>query len=162
MKNSKGKNVWIGVAVILVVAIIVFLFSLLKKETVGVDGIISPNSNNTALFPPSTLDTSGSSVQGTKPISISYIDALAKYANKRIQLDKNCQAFPNTVTYKDNTGIMIDNRSPEVRTIKIGTSFTIKAWGFKIITLPNVVLQSKTIFVDCDKSLNVATILVQE
>jgi len=87
---------------------------------------------------------------------------LVKYADRRIQLDTVCQAHPNTVTYKDNTGIMIDNRSPQTRTVKVGTNFTIKPWGFKIVVLPDVYLVSKTLLVDCDGSQNVATVLVQE
>jgi hypothetical protein len=95
-------------------------------------------------------------------VSIAYADALIKYADRRIQLDKTCQAHPNTVTYKDNTGIMIDNRSPQTRTVKVGITFTIKPWGFKIVVLPNVYLTSKTLLVDCGQYQNVATILVQE
>ena len=98
----------------------------------------------------------------TPPTSISYQDALIKYADRRIQLDEACQAHPSNVTYKDNTGIMIDNRSAKTRTVKIGTAFTIKPYGFKIVVLPDTYLKSKTILVDCDQSQNVATILIQE
>ena len=99
---------------------------------------------------------------GAKGTSLSYKDALIKYADKRIQFDQACQAVPNNVTYKDNTGIMLDNRSPQARTIKIGTNYTVKGYGFKIVFLPDVYLKAKTILVNCDKSKNVATILVQE
>ena len=79
-----------------------------------------------------TQDTAPAQVEGavvTTPIS--YAQALIKYADRRIQLDKICQAHPNIVTYKDNTGIMIDNRSAETRTVKIGTTFTIKPTDLK-------------------------------
>jgi hypothetical protein len=99
---------------------------------------------------------------GATAATISYTNALIKYADRRIQFNPTCQAFPNTVTYKDNTGIMLDNRSPVARTIKVGTNYTVKAWGFKIVVLPDIYLKSKTILIDCDKSQNVATILVQE
>ena len=99
---------------------------------------------------------------GVGAVSISYANALIKYADRRIQLDTACQARPIAITYKDNTGIMIDNRSPQTRTVKVGITFTIKPYGFKIVVLPDIYLKSKTILVDCDKSQNVATILVQE
>lgn len=82
---------------------------------------------------------------------------------KTIQFDTQCQALPNVVTYKDDTGIMIDNRSPDTRTISLGTTFTIKPYGFKIVVLPAVVYQaSQTLWLDCDNSQNVATVLIQK
>jgi hypothetical protein len=57
---------------------------------------------------------------------------------------------------------MIDNRSAQARTVKVGTTFTIKPWGFKIVVLPDVYLKTKTLLVDCGQYQNVATILVQE
>ena len=101
---------------------------------------------------------------GVAPSLIAYADALKTYADRRIQINSGCQAsfIGHTVTYKDNTGIMIDNRSAQSHTIKIGTTFTVKAWGFKIVVLPDIYLKSKTILVDCDNYQNVATILVQE
>ena len=94
--------------------------------------------------------------------SLSYDAAVAQYKDRRIQLDPNCQAVPNTVTYKDNTGIMIDNRSSKARTVKVGTTFVIAPYGFKIVVLPDVYLKSRTVLVDCDQSQNVATVLIQE
>jgi hypothetical protein len=162
MNILKNKTVWTWVAVILGIAVFVFLFSLLKiKNTENANLTNTVSLNNSALIPQSTLDTSGLP-KGASINPISYDDALIKYANKRIQFDGNCQAFPNTVTYKAGTSIMIDNRSGEARTINIGVDYSVKAYGFKFITLPNVDLQSKTILIDCDKSQNVATILVQK
>jgi len=141
--------IWVLVALFAVAAIIFFVF------------------NNKSASNPVT--TESESVQDISPqdtgvmaSAISYANALVKYADRRIQLDTMCQAHPSNVTYKDNTGIMIDNRSPQTRTVKIGTTFTIKPWGFKIVVLPDVYLKSNTILVDCDNSQNVATILVQE
>jgi hypothetical protein len=55
---------------------------------------------------------------------------------------------------------MIDNRSEVARTVKVGSSFGIKAWGFEIVKLSSATLPA-TWYVDCDKSQNVATILIQ-
>ena len=93
--------------------------------------------------------------------SISYADALIKYKEARIQLDDDCQAFPNNVTYKNGTSIMIDNRAGVARTVKVGSLYTVKAYNFKIIKLSSTKLP-ETLLVDCDTYKNVATILVQE
>jgi hypothetical protein len=87
---------------------------------------------------------------------------LITYKDRRIQFDASCQATPNTVTYKDNTGIMLDNRTDKALSIKVGTTYTVAAYGFKIVYLPDVYRQSKTLLVDCGKQQNVATVLVQE
>ena len=150
--------IWVIVAVVVVVAIMFFVLG--NKQTVNPVATATPTVSPTPE-PVSTQDISTTDV-GVGSVSISYADALIKYADRRIQLDKNCQATPNNVTYKDNTGIMIDNRSSNARTIKVGTTFTMKPYGFKIVVLPDVYLKSKTLLVDCDKYQNVAKILVQE
>lgn len=107
--------------------------------------------------------TSGRNVNTntTAPVApLSYAQALEKYKNARIQLDKDCQARPSNVTYKNNTSIMIDNRAPVARAVKVGSVFNIKAWGFKVVKLSSATLPV-TWYVDCDKSQNVAAILIQ-
>ncbi len=166
-KNNKSqlkymeKNkmlVWGGVIVVIIIAV-VFFFVSQNKPTVNQTG--DQTNSQTQTEPESAQDINSQDV-GVAAAPISYINALVKYADRRIQLDKNCQATPHQVTYKDNTGIMIDNRSPQTRTVKVGATFTIKPFGFKIVVLPDVYLKSKTILVDCDQSQNVATVLVQE
>lgn len=164
MENT-NKNLWIGLAVVLVVVVGLVFWSMNSSTPALAPGVNNnPAANNTSLDANlGTEDVSAGSVNtGSPAVSISYTNALVKYADKRIQFDTICQAHPNTVTYKDNTGIMLDNRSPVARTIKVGTNYAVKAWGFKIIILPDVYFKAKTLLVDCDKSQNVATILVQE
>jgi len=150
-KTSRGFTI---IELLVVVAVIVML--AVKNPPAD-----TTTENSTATEPESVQDISSQDT-GATVTPISYANALVKYADRRIQLNTMCQAFPGSVTYKDNTGIMIDNRSPNTRTVKIGNTFTIKPWGFKIVILPDVYLKSKTILVDCDNSQNVATILVQE
>jgi flagellar basal body-associated protein FliL len=152
---KKNSNVWVGIVVIIVLFIsgTIFFINTNKQNTLEPNEIVTTEPNLTE-------EVGGDAEVATTPIS--YASALVAYKDRRIQLDTNCQAHPNNVTYKDNTGIMIDNRSPEERTVKAGITFTIKPWGFKIIVLPNVYLSNKTILVDCDQSQNVATILIQE
>lgn len=149
MKNNKT---WIWLIVALIVVAVVIFFVSKNKQTV----------NPVTTEPPESVQDIGAQDTGIGAAPISYTNALIKYADKRIQLDTNCQAIPNNVTYKDNTGIMIDNRSPNTRAVKVGITFTIKPWGFKIVTLPDIYLKTKTLLIDCDNYQNVATILIQE
>ncbi len=96
---------------------------------------------------------------GTNPMS--YAQALAKYKDARIQLDEKCQANPSYATYKNGTSVMIDNRSTSARTVKVGATYIIKAYGFKIVNLSSSILPVRWL-VDCGKSQNVATIFIQK
>ena len=98
-----------------------------------------------------------------QPVSLSYQKALELYKdNKRIQISGAdfCQVSPNNVVYKNGTSIMIDNRSSKTRTIKIGTTYTIPGYGFRIVKLSSGTLPA-TILMDCDQQQNVAKILLQ-
>jgi|SRR3989338_9543454 len=116
--------------------------------------------NDTAITP--TEDVSTGSVNVSTPSApVAYAEALVKYKDARIQLDNTCQASPNKTTFKNGTNIMIDNRAPVARTVKVGSTFPIKAYGFKIVNLSSATLPA-TWYVDCDSSQNVATILIQK
>ena len=162
MENKINKNIWIWVLV--GVIIIGFaLFYIFRNREVVPEAVVVPI-DSVAIEPESTLDTNNADSTSVGAVSISYANALVKYANRRIQFNASCQVpiLSTSVTYKDNTGIMLDNRSAVAHTIKIGTNYTVKAYGFRIVVLPDTYLKAKTILVDCDKQQNVATILVQE
>ena len=157
-KNNLAMWIFIAVAAVIAVIILVSVFANNQKvEPLTANPITTETETETE-----SVQDIGVGDAGIAAAPISYASALAKYADRRIQLDKDCHAFPGNITYKDNTGIMIDNRSAKTRTVKVGSNFTIKPWGFKIVVLPDVYLTSKTLLVDCDGSQNVATILVQE
>ena len=166
---EKNKNLWIGV-VVGVVIIAIALFAVMGGKDKGVDGLDNKDvamDSADRSNPDGVEDTTDGSVNvktdATSPqVTLSYQQALEKYKDRRIQFDNSCATTPKTVTYKDNTGIMLDNRSATTRTIKVGTTYTVKGYGFKIVTLPDIYLQSKTLLVDCDGQQNVATVLVQE
>ncbi len=159
MEQNKNRVWIIGAIVIVIIGVVVLITNNNKKEVLeNTDPVSSVPEDEVVAESTQEADP----LTPAPALSLSYAEALAKYKDRRIQLDTVCQAHPNTVTYKDNTGIMIDNRSAQTRTVKAGTTFTIKPYGFKIIVLPDIYLKAKTILVDCDKSQNVATILVQE
>jgi hypothetical protein len=155
-KTTKNVWVWVGV-IVLVVLLGMWLMNRNKSVTVGDD-------SNTPVDQTidSTEDTTEGSVNATTPAaSISYQAALTKYKDARIQLDKTCQASPKTMTFKNGTSIMIDNRAAVARNVKVGSAFSIKAYGFKIVKLSSATLPA-TWLVDCGTSQNVATILIQK
>ena len=124
-------------------------------NTQGVDNTLVP-------LKVDTEDTSTGSVNaGISTPSISYANALIKYKDARIQLNAACQATPNNMTFKNGTSIMIDNRASVALTVKAGSVFTIKAYGFKIVKLSSATLPA-TWLVDCGTSQNVATLLIQK
>ena len=109
----------------------------------------------------SSEDLSAGSVNEKRTVSLSYATALATYKDARLQLDRTCQASPNLLTFKNGSLLMLDNRSPFDRTVKVGSVYNIKAWRFKIVRLSSAALPA-TWLVDCDKSQNVATVLIQK
>jgi len=153
---NKDKKVFVELVV--VVALVGFgLWSLSKNSTPVVNNNVA---NNQQVVP--TEDTSVGSIDvGAPAASLSYAQALVKYKDARLQLDESCQGNPDKMTFKNNALLMVDNRAPVDRTVHIGSVFSIKADGFKIIKLSSSTLPA-TWWVDCDKSQNVATILIQK
>jgi len=163
--NPQGKSkVWMAVSVIILILIIVLVVRAKKPDSeIATNG--APGSSDDALVV--TEDISAGSVDlpdvksTTPPVSYSYAEALVKFKDKRIQLEESCQAIPRTMTFKNNTNIMLDNRAKVGRRVKIGDVITVKAYGFKIINISSAKLPA-TWYVDCDASQNVATILIQK
>lgn len=106
--EHKNKNMM--VAVIVVVMLIVGAYFVFGKKNEAAPVVTDDTS---VVAPESTEDTTEGSSNVTATATLKYADALKLYGDKRIQLDKVCQAHPNNVTYKNGTSIMIDNRSPQ-------------------------------------------------
>ncbi len=159
--NIENKNLWIALIIILIIIVGIVAWSMNKNLALAPSGGVDEN-KDTALEANLGMNT-GKTKTAPSLNDISYNDAFIKYKDARIQLDKTCQAIPSNPTFKNNTNIMIDNRSPVARTVKISSVFNlnIKAWGFKIIKLSSLTLPVAWL-VDCDESQNVATILIQK
>ena len=153
MENS--KNLWLGLGAIVVIVLLIWMIKASRNDV--------PTESGEGAEIESTEDTSEGSVNksAVPVVTLSYTNAIKQYEGKRIQLDKTCQAIPNNVTYKNGTSIMIDNRAPVARTVKLGSTFSVKAYGFKIVKLSSATLPA-TWLMDCDSSQNVATVLIQK
>jgi hypothetical protein len=159
MENSNSK-MWVWVVVVLIVVIGVVLWATKSSAPIVVQN--TTPTDNTALQVDSTEDLSTGSVDSGSPAAtIAYSDALVKYKDARLQLDKVCQASPDKMTFKNNAILMVDNRAPVARSVKVGSTFPIKAYGFKLVKLSSAKLPA-TWLVDCDKSQNVSSILIEK
>lgn len=160
--TKKNNTLWIVIAVIIILAI--GWWAMKPKVAIVTDDTAIGAHDPQTTEPTEDLSAgSETTVTGTAPVSMSYAAALIKYKDARIQLNTGtlCDATPNNVTYKNGTSIMIDNRAPVARTIKIGAEYSVKPYGFKIIKLTSSTLPMKYL-VDCGKQQNVATILLQK
>ena len=160
--NSNTDNnslaLYYGIGAVVVVLLIIFFSS----KTGLVEELDKTVADQPVLDIPVEDVSTGSVNHIVKKVpSISYADALIQYKEARIQIDEDCQAFPNNVTYKNGTSIMIDNRAGVDRIVKVGSAYSVKAYNFKIIKLERATLP-ETLLVDCDTYKNVATILVQQ
>ena len=157
------KAIVISGSVILVLAIIGLIMNIANKKSEDVK-VVEPvvtDSLIEAVEQPKVYIKKNPVVVSNVEKDLLYGDALALYKEKRIQLNDKCQASPNVSTYGNNTSIMIDNRSAVKRSVVLGSSFTIPAYGFKIVSLSSKDLP-KTLLLDCDESQNVATVLIQK
>lgn len=170
MENTNGsmsknnKMIWVLAGILVIVAVLIFAFK--DKGTQMSDDTLTNGEAVTEAE--ATEDVSEGSVNqsvGTSSgaVSLSYQKALETYGDRRIQLSdvQPCVATPNTMTFKNGTNIMIDNRSSQTRTIKLGSTFSIKGYGFKIVKLSSSTVPT-TWLMDCGASQNVATILIQK
>jgi len=154
----ENKNLWIGLGVVVVLGLLIWWYGASNNSKIE-DEAMTPSETTDV---DSTEDTSTGSVNtGAPAASLSYQQALVAYKDKRLQITNTCQVSPNNVTYKNGTSIMLDNRSAVTRTIKLGSTYSIKAYGFKIVKLNSATVPA-TWLMDCDSSQNVATILIQK
>ncbi len=159
----KNKYVWLGIgAVVLVLAIWLITKNRNKEVEQNNSATNSQDSSQNSTQNDTNTSTAGENKIPVKTNSPSYATALTKYGTNRIQIQQNCQAVPNNVTYKNGTTVMLDNRASIAHTLKIDSKvITIPAYDFTTFTFSYTNLPH-TILMDCDKSQNVATILIQK
>lgn len=160
---------WILFVVLVIIIIVLVSKSMSSSSSTSTSEATTTTTSDTALSAvPGTEDTSSGSVDAASAsaATISYQDALVKYADARIQLNDQCQATPSVATYKNGTVIMLDNRAAVSRNIHLGTYFTIKGYGFKLVKLTAGSTLPETLLLDCGTSQaadqNVATITIQK
>ncbi len=113
----------------------------------------------------STSATPKSSVKATPKATVSagtYGQLVDQYVGKRIQFDQYCQANPRSATFKNDTTIMLDNRSGDARIVTVGgVQHSLGGYGYKLVTVSSAVLP-KTLNLNCGAAVNVGQILLQK
>ncbi len=93
--------------------------------------------------------------------TLSYTQLVQLYANKRFQFDSSCNSQPSSMVLKNGSNILLDNRANETRVIVLnGASYTLPAYGYRVVTVSNSVLPQK-IGVTCNGKVNSGMIDLQ-
>lgn len=162
--NNGGNNktwVWVLVAILLIVGILMVTGA---KKNGDMTGVNLENSGQTTDMDDTNMgeDTNADGVNESDAASaeraLTYSQALKQYQGKTVQFDATCQANPDRQVFKTGTSIMLDNRSNVSRSVKLGSTYTLGAYGFRIVKLNTL----GTFNVDCGTSQNVATITVEK
>ena len=96
-----------------------------------------------------------------KASSLTYTKAVNAYKDRRIQFDPACTMIPNQISFKNNTTVMLDNRSPSARSVYLDrVEYPLSGFGFKLVTLKKSPLPY-TIVVDCGTGRNTGKIILQ-
>lgn len=152
MKDISRRHLSYGLVVLAAAALAIVL---VRNGPGMVPGAVSPT----------PTPVSGSPAAGQRPaekVPADYGAAVTQYEGRRIQFGQYCNAIPTSVTYKNGTSIMLDNRSGEARHVKVGpTAYNLAGYGWRVITLTSKSLPS-TLLLDCGASRNVGTILLQK
>lgn len=154
MKNFSKRT-----QILLVVFIVVAAFGLLILKDYNKQ--VSEVTDNVSPTPSVQPVVSKKPATGTVSQSQTYTALVKEYEGRRIQFDINCQAIPSSVTYKNGTKVMFDNRSGDARIITVGgVQYNVAGYGYKILTLSSPTLP-KNLLLSCGAAVNVGQILLQ-
>lgn len=148
-----NKYVWIVVGIIVVLAIIGLSRGSLPQQA-GTKSSPTPvgSTKNYGASPSVTPTPAGS--------MISYADALQRYAGHVIQFDARCQTTPSSLTVKNGTYVMFDNRSGDPRWFALNAvKYSVVGYGFRILPITSTHLPG-IVTIDCGSAQNVGQINV--
>lgn len=153
---------WVLVVIAVIAAVGYFKVRSKSLPYVSYQGINSPSPSSSpakTVYKPKAKAAPVSNSDAGTPMA--YTEIVKQYADARIQFDDNCQATPKAPTYKNNSNILLDNRSSSARTISVnGVKYQLGSYGYKVINLSSTTLP-REISVDCGVSHNVGRILLQ-
>ncbi len=172
MAKIKKQDLYI-IGIVIVVIIIIILAAAIKQAgpNIGLNPQQWQNQNKQgqpdqpAQEEPKT--TSGSSQTTSAGPSISYQQAIKTYEGRRFQFSfaptHDCDMYPYYSVFKNNTNIMLDNRSDQKLTIGVdGESYVLNPYSFKIVLLSTSKQLPYTAKISCKPGQNTGTILLQK
>jgi hypothetical protein len=149
----KNLNFWLAatMAVVIVgVGTIAYNQGASDQEAAIASGRVKVKIVASPLASPASADTAA------------YNQLLQQYRNARIQFVQSCQATPTSSSFRNGASIMLDNHSNKAHTVTIASKvYNLPAYGHQIITLTSPSLPG-TLLVNCDGSVNVATIRLSQ
>jgi hypothetical protein len=120
----------------------------------------SSNSDNITPTDTSATTTTSTVQNASGHQGLSYTAAVDAFTNRRIQFDKNCVMIPISMSLKNGTNVMFDNRSPAARTFALdGNRSSLAGYDFEILTL-RTSNPPHTITVDCGTGRNNGKIIL--
>ena len=91
-----------------------------------------------------------------------YGQLVQQYRTARMQVTATCRVSPTSYSFKAGTSILLDNRSPMTHVVSVGgMSYTLPAYGYQVVALTSPTLPAK-LSVNCDSSVNVATVKLSQ
>jgi cytoskeletal protein RodZ len=165
--TQQAKN-W-TIAVIVIVIIVGGIWWYAAAHSSSNTATSSTNTQTTQ-----TTTTSGNDTEDTTPATgavvvnnLSYDTAVKQYANMRIQFsvgsNNSCLVTPVKSVFKTGSVVMLDNRTPTAVAFSIGTTnYTIKAYGFRIVTLSTTYALPHAMTVNCNNGKNNGTITLEK
>lgn len=140
------------------IALIVIVLITAKRSPAPQSGG-SDNSTTTSGAATSAASSTKSATPATAK-TLSYSRAVQIYADRRIQLDENCQVLPSRIVFKSPVDVMFDNRARVTRIFALdGQKFSLPPYGFKIMHLRSSNLPH-TVIVDCANGRNNGQIIL--
>jgi len=159
MNKNQQKALWIVAALVVVVAVAGAWYWHYEGEPYEMEG-------GTAIPTDNSSSTAGGTqshglVSDVTAASLSYGQAIAIFANTRIQFDATCTMTPTNFSVKNGSTLMFDNRSKSAMTFKLdGVRYSLPGYGFRLFALTAAHLPH-IVDVDCGGHQNSGTIDLQ-
>ncbi len=151
-----NQPMFLGFGIILIVAIVAIALEYKAASPIVTPEPILPNIATTtpsAKTPTKTV----TKTTGT----LTYEQALAKYEGYMLQFNTQCQSNPTRKTVKNNTTLMLDNRTSTKKTITIdGKVYSVPAYGYSLANFSNSKLPHVST-INCGSQNNVAQVTIQ-
>ena len=157
---------WLIIGLLAIVVSGYFIFSIISPGVYDHDDVsdLTVSANKMAVAKAEEIETGFGPGALAQKVSANYEEVRAQYIDRWIQIE-NCRLQPHSITYKNNTNVMFDNRSPDGQGIIIdGQEYRFWDYEFKIIALKSDSLPH-TVDIDCytqgEPHYNVARVLLQ-
>ena len=152
------KEIIIGASIVAAALIISFVFASMHKKAEAPLDVPA-----LSISTPEPIAPVAHKKAKAIPAQISYGAALDLYksSGRLIQFNDQCQTYPRSMVFNNNTEVMLDNRAATTETVVIGSkTITLPGYGFAITTLSADTLPT-TYQMSCVASKNVNTIVLQ-